>query len=226
MNEKDHTEIRILIADDHAIVREGLRYLILAEPGMTLVGEAEDGEQAVQLYQALQPDVALLDLMMPRKDGIMAIADIRQIDPDARLLVLTSFADREQIFPAIKAGALGYLLKDSAPAELLRAIRDVYRGESYLHPTIARRVLHEMQRPPRRAGSQTSEGLSERELEVLALLAEGLANQEIADRLIISERTVRNHVGNILAKLHLANRTQAALYALREGLLPGHAAPK
>jgi two-component system, NarL family, response regulator LiaR len=226
MNEADQTEIRILIADDHAIVREGLRYLILTEPGMTLVGEAVDGEQAVQLYQALRPDVALLDLMMPKKDGITAIAEIRQVDPEARLLVLTSFADDEQIFPAITAGALGYLLKDSQPAELLRAIRDVHSGESYLQPTIARRVLQELQRPPEPAGTRTSDPLSERELEVLRLLAEGLSNLEIADRLIISERTVRNHVGNILAKLHLANRTQAALYAVREGFVPGYIAPE
>lgn len=222
MKETNEIEIRILIADDHAIVREGLRYLLLTEPGMSLVGEAVDGEEAVRLYQEVQPDVALLDLMMPRKDGITAIGDIRRLDPAARLLVLTSFADDQQIFPAIKAGALGYLLKDSAPSELLRAIRAVHAGESSLHPTIARRVLQELHRPPVPAPLPPNESLSERELEVLTLIAEGLSNQEIADRLIISERTARNHVGNILAKLHLANRTQAALYAVREGLAGDH----
>lgn len=216
------TEIRVLIADDHAIVREGLRYLLLTEPGMTLAGEAADGETAVRLYEEVRPDVTLLDLMMPRKDGITAIADIKQIDPDARLLVLTSFAEDEQIFPAIEAGALGYLLKDSAPGELLRAIRAVHAGDSYLQPAITRRVLQELHRPAAPPPARTDEPLSEREVEVLTLIAEGLSNQEIAERLIISERTVRNHVGNILAKLHLANRTQAALYAVRAGLAEGH----
>ena len=220
MNTVSSSDIRILIADDHAIVREGLRYLILSESGLTLVGEAADGERAVRLYEELRPDVALIDLMMPHKDGIAAIADIKEIDPGARILVLTSFADDEQIFPAIKAGAMGYLLKDSAPPELLRAIREIDAGESYLHPTIARRVLQELHQPAVSHPGQTGEPLSERELEVIALVAEGLSNQEIADRLFISERTVRNHVGNILAKLQLANRTQAALYAVREGLAP------
>lgn len=227
MKETNSREIDILIADDHAIVREGLRYLIMTEPGMTLAGEAADGEEAIHLYQTVRPDVALLDLMMPGKDGITAITEIKELDPDARLLVLTSFADDEQIFPAIRAGALGYLLKDSAPAELLRAIREVYAGESYLHPTIARKVLQELHRTTAPPLPPTAEPLSEREREVLALVAEGLSNQEIADRLIISERTVRNHVGNVLAKLHLANRTQAALYAVREGLIsPGQLPPQ
>jgi NarL family two-component system response regulator LiaR len=208
--------IRILIADDHAIVREGLRALIATEPGIALAGEAGDGEAAVRLFDALRPDVALLDLVMPRKDGLAAIRDIKAQHPQARILVLTSFAEDEQVFPAIKAGALGYLLKDSSPHELLRAIRAVYRGDSCLDPAIARRLIQEFQRP---AGpAPQAEPLSERELEVLELVAEGLSNQEIARGLVISERTVRNHVGSILAKLHLANRTQAALYAVRSGL--------
>ena len=209
--------IRILIADDHAIVREGLRALIASEPGMLITGEAADGEAAVRLFGELDPDVALLDLIMPRKDGITAIQEIIQQDPGARILVLTSFAEDDKVFPAIKAGASGYLLKDSSPQELLQAIREVQRGESYLHPTIARKLLHELNRPPELP--PTAEPLSERELEVLDLVAEGLSNQEIASRLVISERTVRNHVGSILDKLHLANRTQAALYALRKGLV-------
>jgi NarL family two-component system response regulator LiaR len=210
--------IRILIADDHAIVREGLRALIGTKPDMELVGEAADGVEAVLKARSLQPDVILLDLVMPRKDGIEAIGEIKRENPEARILVLTSFAEDEKVFPAIQAGALGYLLKDSSPQELLKAIREVYRGESSLHPTIARKLIRELHRPP---GSlpPTEEPLTEREVEVLSLVARGLSNQEIADRLVVSERTVRTHVSNILGKLHLANRTQAALYAVREGLV-------
>lgn len=209
-------EIRILAADDHAVVREGLRALIDTEPGMELVGEASDGAEAVGRAQALQPDVVLLDLVMPRKSGIEAIGEIRNAAPGARILVLTSFAEDDKVFPAIKAGAQGYLLKDASPGDLLRAIREVHRGEPSMHPTIARKLMLELQRssdlPP------TEDPLTEREVEVLGLVAQGMTNQEIADRLYVSERTVRTHVSNILSKLHLANRTQAALYALRKGL--------
>ena len=208
--------IRILITDDHAVVREGLRALIDTEPGMELVGEAKDGVEAVQMARSLQPDVILLDLVMPRVDGIAAIEQIMQEDSAARILVLTSFAEEEKVFSAIKAGALGYLLKNASPQRLLSAIRDVYQGEPSISPTIAIKMMRELQRssdlPP------TEEPLTEREMEVLKLVAQGLSNQEIAETLVIGERTVRTHVSNILAKLHLANRTQAALYALREGL--------
>jgi two-component system, NarL family, response regulator LiaR len=212
----DDENIRILIADDHAIVREGLRALLETEPGMELVGEAADGIEAVRKQQALQPDVTLLDLVMPRQDGLAALTEIRQKDPQARILVLTSFAEDDRVFPAIMAGALGYLLKDATPQELLKAIRDVARGEASLHPAIARRVIKELHRP--QESGPTVEPLTERETQVLSLVAQGLSNQEIAGRLVISERTVRTHVSNILGKLHLANRTQAARYALREGL--------
>jgi NarL family two-component system response regulator LiaR len=208
--------IRILAADDHAVVREGLRALIDTEPGMELVGEASDGAEAVGKAQAVRPDVVLLDLVMPQKSGIEAIGEIRRTAPEARILVLTSFAEDDKVFPAIKAGAQGYLLKDASPDELLEAIREVHRGEPSMHPTIARKLMLELQRssdlPP------TEDPLTEREAEVLGLVAQGLTNQEIADRLYVSERTVRTHVSNILSKLHLANRTQAALYALRRGL--------
>lgn len=212
MNEK----IRVLIADDHAIVREGLRSLIATDPQLKLVGEASDGEEAVRLFAELLPDVTLLDLMMPRKDGITAIEEIKAGCPEAKILVLTSFVEDEKVFPAIKAGALGYLLKETSPDDLLKAIREVYQGESSLSPAIARKLINELNRPS--DAPQTDEPLSGRELEVLVLIAEGLSNQEIADQLVVSERTVRNHVGNILSKLHLANRTQAALYAVRKGL--------
>jgi NarL family two-component system response regulator LiaR len=208
--------IRILIADDHAIVREGLRALIGTKPDMELVGEAADGVEAVLKSRSLRPDVILLDLVMPRKDGIEAIGEIKRENPKARILVLTSFAEDEKVFPAIRAGALGYLLKDSSPQELLQAIREVYRGESSLHPAIARKLIRELNRPSDLPA--TEEPLTEREVEVLILVARGLSNQEIAERLVVSERTVRTHVSNILGKLHLANRTQAALYAVREGL--------
>ena len=153
---------------------------------------------------------------MPVKSGIEAIMEIKENDPEARILVLTSFADDEQVFPALRSGALGYLLKDSSPQDLLRAIRSVYRGESSLHPAIARRLVLQFSQPA--VDSSPENPLTQREVEVLKLVAQGLSNQNIADELVVSERTVGKHVGNILEKLHLANRTQAALYALREGL--------
>lgn len=210
------TSIRVLIADDHAVVREGLRALIASEPGMEVAGEAADGVEAALKARSLQPDVVLLDLVMPRKSGIEAINEIKQENPLARILVLTSFAEDDKVFPAIKAGALGYLLKDCSPQELLQAIRDTYLGESSLHPSIARKLIHELSRPSGLPPAE--EPLTEREVEVLKLVGRGLPNQDIADRLSISERTVRAHVSSILNKLHLANRTQAALYAVREGL--------
>ena len=157
-----------------------------------------------------------MDLMMPRKTGIEAIEEIRKESPNARILVLTSYSDDDKVFAAIKAGALGYLLKETSTQDLLQAIRDVNRGESSLHPAIARKLIRELNRPTTLPASE--DPLTEREADVLILVARGLSNQEIADKLIISERTVRTHVSNILSKLHLANRTQAALYALKEGL--------
>ena len=209
--------IRVFLADDHAVVRKGLEALIATQSDMTVVGTAVDGEEAVQQVAALQPDVILLDLQMPRKTGLEAIQEIKTADPQARILILTSFSEDDTVFAAIKAGALGYLLKDSSPQELIQAIRNVYNGRSSLHPDIALKVIRELNKPPAHL-PLTEEPLTEREVEVLKLVAQGLSNQTIADKLIVSERTVRTHISNILSKLHLANRTQVALYALRQGL--------
>jgi NarL family two-component system response regulator LiaR len=209
--------IHILVVDDHPIVREGLRGLISGKPDMDLAGEARDGQEAVLQARALQPDVILMDLVMPGKSGLQAIQEIMGENPEARILVLTSFGEDDQVLSAVKAGALGYLLKDTSPKELLEAIRCVYRGESSLHPAVARKLIlgygqdHETR-------SSTS-ALTEREVDVLKLVARGLSNQDIAQQLHISEGTVRFHITNILGKLALENRTQAALYALREGLV-------
>jgi len=209
--------IRVLIADDHPVVRKGLHALLATESDIEVVGEAADGREVIAKAGQLQPDVILMDLVMPEVDGIEAIRRITPRQPETRILVLTSFAADDKIFPAIKAGALGYLLKDSSPEDLVQAIRQVHRGESSLHPAIARKLLQELSRPAERP--PTPEPLTEREVEVLQEVARGRSNQEIADRLVISEATVRTHVSNILSKLHLASRTQAALYALRRGLV-------
>jgi len=209
--------VHILIADDHAIVREGLRAVIDGKPDMELIGEAVDGEEVVWKARALQPDVILMDLVMPRRDGIQAIEDIRRENPIARILVLTSFGDDDRVIAAIRAGALGYLLKDSTPQELLEAIRCVYRGEPSVHPAVARTLF--LRYSPNHVAYPRPEVLSEREIGVLKLVARGLSNRDIAAELDIVEGTVRFHVGNILGKLALENRAQAVLYALREGLV-------
>lgn len=208
--------IRILIADDHPVVREGMAAMFNNIPDLDLVGQAEDGEQAVELAKKLKPDVILLDIVMPRKDGLQAISEIIQNDPAARILVVTSFTEDDKVFPAIKSGAQGYLLKDAPPEVLLQAIRDIYRGELSLHPTIARKLIHEISRPSSLPPTDTP--LTAREIVVLQLIAQGLTDKDIAHKLSITTRTVRFHVSNILSKLHLANRTQAALYALQEGI--------
>lgn len=209
-------KIRIFIADDHAIVREGLRALLATEPDLELVGEANDGAQAVSKARTLKPDVILLDMVMPRMDGLEAIVEIKKNWSEAKIIMLTSFSDDEKVFSAIRSGALGYLLKESSPQDLLQAIHSVARGEGFLSPSIASKVMREINQPPKLP--PTKDPLTAREVEILQLVAQGLTNDEIAEKLVLSERTVRTHVSNILAKLQLANRTQAALYALKEGL--------
>jgi NarL family two-component system response regulator LiaR len=208
--------IRVLIADDHAIVRKGICALLATEPGIAVVGEAQDGQEAIDKARLLQPDVILMDLIMPGLDGLAAIRHLAARQPEARVLVLTSFDGDEQVFPAIKAGALGYLLKDSGPEELVDAIQQVHHGRSSLHPVIARKLLQQLSPATERASALDL--LTEREMEVLRLVAGGFSNRDISDQLIISEATVRTHVSSILSKLNLCSRTQAALYALREGL--------
>lgn len=208
-------KVHILIADDHDVVREGLEAILETQSDMVLVGRAADGAEAIALAKRLQPDVILMDLVMPHKDGVTAITEIRRDNPQSKILVLTSFADDERVFPAIKAGALGYLLKDTPRQGLLQAIRDVAAGQAHLHPSIALKVMHELDAPS--PLPPTVEPLTPRELETLQLIARGLTNEAIAAELVIQESTVAKHVSNILAKLHLANRTQAALYALRQG---------
>jgi NarL family two-component system response regulator LiaR len=210
------SSIRVLVVDDHLVVRAGIRALLATEPDIEVVSEARDGVEAIVEAARLQPDVILMDLVMPQMDGIAAIAHILVCQPTARILVLTSFEADDKVFPAIRAGALGYTLKDFDPAELVRAIQRVHRGESSLHPAVARRVLQELAQPPQRP--LTADPLTEREVAVLRLVARGESNQEIATTLGIGEGTVRGHVSNILSKLHLASRTKAALYALRTGL--------
>ncbi len=208
--------IRVLIVDDHAIVRKGIRALMVEIEDIEVVGEAGDGREAIAQADSLDPDVILMDLVMPGMDGIEATRQITAGDAGPRILVLTSFASDDKVFPAIKAGALGYLLKDSEPADLVLAIQQVHRGEPSLQPSIAHKVLQELQRPSRHP--PTPDPLTDREMEVLRLVAKGLSNPEVAERLTVTEATVRTHVSNILSKLHLANRVQATLYALQEGI--------
>jgi DNA-binding NarL/FixJ family response regulator len=208
--------IRVLIADDPAVVRQGLRTFLELQEDIEVVGEAADGEAALRAAAELEPDVVLMDLVMPRLDGVAAIEGLRARGSTARVIVLTSFLDEDKVLPAVRAGAAGYLLKDVAPAELVGAIRTVDRGEALLHPAVAARVLQELTADAGRA--ERHDALTAREREVLALVARGRANKAIAFELGVAEKTIKTHVGNILAKLGLSDRTQAALYAVREGL--------
>jgi len=212
-------KIRILIADDHPIVRQGLEVVLAAHSDLELVAQATNGEEAVHLAKETQPDVIIMDLQMPVKDGLAAIDEIKRTHLDAQILVLTSFPDDDKVFKAIKGGATGFLLKDSTPEHLLDAIRTVHRGESVLHPVIARKLMEEIRQPSKLPLSE--DPLTAREMDVLRCLSQGSSNREIAQYLSISVRTVTTHVRNILDKLHLANRTQAALYAVDHGIVLG-----
>jgi DNA-binding NarL/FixJ family response regulator len=211
--------IRVAIADDHAVVRQGLRTFLELQDGMDVVGEAADGEEAVALVERTAPDVVLLDLVMPRVDGLEAIRRIRERAPATRILVLTSFADDRTVLPAVRAGAAGYLLKDVQPPELAGAIRTVHAGEALLAPAVATMLVEQLAGEDG-PGPERGDHLTPREREVLALLARGRANKAIALDLGVSERTVKTHVSNILGKLNLTDRTQAAVYAVRHGIVP------
>jgi DNA-binding NarL/FixJ family response regulator len=209
--------IRLMIVDDHAIVRQGLRAIMRVTPGLELVAEANSGREAIELAAAQRPDVILMDLVMPETDGVAAITAIKRAQPGVRVIALTTFAEADLVLRAVQAGADGYLLKDVDVQELTRAIRTVHAGQPYLHPEATRHLLQATARP-----DQPAERLTTREQEVLALVARGQTNRQIADALKISEKTVSVHVSNLLSKLGMASRTQAALYAARIGLLsPG-----
>jgi len=209
-------KIRILVVEDQHVVREGLVAILSFQTDIDVVGEAEDGIQAVEIARKTRPDVILLDMVMPRQDGLITIPKLKLAVPDARILVLSSFAESDRVYQAIKAGALGYMLKDTTRAQLLQAIRDVASGEAQLQPSIAMKVIHEFDRTSEDA--MMNQMLTRRELEALRLIARGFSNQEIANSLVVHERTIAKYVSNILNKLHVSNRTQAALYAIREGL--------
>ncbi len=214
--------IRVLIVDDHAMVRQGLRtFLELQDtsvPSIEVVGEAANGSEAVEMARRTRPDVVLLDLVMPQMDGIQATPRIIEASPGTRVVILTSFGEEDKVIPAVRAGAQGYLLKDIPPDELVQAVRQVHQGKVQLHPDVVRRLMSAVAvQPDPLASGDPEGGLTEREQEVLHLIADGLSNRVIAEKLVISEKTVKTHVSNILGKLGLADRTQAAIYALRRG---------
>lgn len=213
--------IRVLIVDDHQVVREGLRTFLQLSAGVTVAGEAAGGAEAVELVRKLEPDVVLMDLVMPGMDGIEATRRIKALGLPARVIALTSFTEDDKVFPAIQAGASSYLLKDVSPDALVEAIRAVHRGEARLHPDITRKLMEQVARRPGPEGEALGqvESLTARELDVVRLVAEGYSNADIAQRLVISEKTVKTHISNILGKLQLQDRTQLAVYAIRKGLV-------
>jgi NarL family two-component system response regulator LiaR len=210
--------IRILLVDDHAVVRQGLKAFLATEADIEVVGEAANGREAVEQVKRLKPDVVLMDLVMPQLDGIGATAEIKASSPDVDVIAMTSFIEDEKVFGAMRAGATGYVLKDADPDDVVHAIRSAAAGEVHLDPRVARRLMEELQ-PSKQKPAPTQEALSEREIEVLKLVAKGYSNQVIGEHLIISPKTAKTHVSNILSKLGLSSRTQAAVYAMREGLV-------
>jgi NarL family two-component system response regulator LiaR len=210
-------KIKVLIVDDHQIVRQGLRTFLELQDDVIVAGEAGDGLEAVEMVRRHKPDVVLMDLVMPRLDGISAMRQVMALGLSTRVIALTSFTENDQVFPAIQAGASGYLLKDVSPDDLVEAIRAAHRGEARLHPDITRKLMEKVAKPDR-LESQVDE-LTGRELEVTRLVAQGRSNHEIAQELVISEKTVKSHVSNILGKLHLDDRTQLAIYAIKNGMV-------
>jgi two-component system, NarL family, response regulator LiaR len=204
--------IRVLLVDDHAVVREGLRAFLELQDGIEVAGEAADGLEGVAAAERLRPDVVLMDLVMPRLDGVGAMRELRRRLPGVRVIVLTSFADDDKLLPAVQAGAAGYLLKNAQPQELARAVRAAHAGEALLDPQVAARLLESIAQP---AGGAPADALTRREREVLELIGRGLSNKRIARELGIAEKTVKTHVGHVLAKLGVSDRTQAALHAVR-----------
>ncbi len=209
---------RVMLIDDHAMVRQGLRTFLDLQDDIIVVGEAKDGVEALQVVQELEPDVVLMDLVMPRMDGIETVRRMKALHPHIQIIVLTSFGDDQKVFAAIRAGATGFLLKDISPQDLAAAIHAARRGEASLAPGIATKLLQEIAIGSNPAAEEHT--LTEREYAVLALIAQGRSNRQISEELMISEKTVKTHVSNILTKLHLEDRTQAAIYALKEGLVP------
>jgi len=209
-------KIMVMLVDDHAIVRQGLRTYLELQPDIEVVGEASDGQVAIAMARDKLPDIILMDLVMPNTDGVEATRAITSISPSTKVIVLTSFSEDEKVFASIKAGAQGYLMKDVLPQDLVRAIRTVHRGEAQLDPEIARKLMQEFTNPQPAAPKHD---LTDRELEVLTLIAHGKSNKEISEDLVLSEKTVKTHVSNILQKLHLSDRTQAAVYALRQRIV-------
>jgi NarL family two-component system response regulator LiaR len=212
-------KIKVLIVDDHQVVRQGLRTFLELHDDILVVGEAEDGQIAVEMARQLHPQVVLMDLVMPRLDGISATRQVKSLDSSVNVIALTSFTEDDKVFPAIQAGASSYLLKDVSPANLVEAIRAAHRGEARLHPDIARKLMEQVAHQSPLAREVPGEGLTERERDVMQLVAHGCNNQEIAKKLVISEKTVKTHVSNILSKLHLEDRTQLAIYAIKNGLV-------
>lgn len=212
-------KIRVLIVDDHAMVRQGLRTFLELQDNSELpfeiMGEAANGVEAVELARRMQPDIVLLDLVMPEMDGVQAMFKIIECSPNSRVIILTSFGEEDKVLPAIRAGAQGYLLKDIPPNELVQAIREVHLGKVHLHPEIVKKLMSVVTGKEAPPTMHSEDGLTGREQEVLSLIADGMNNHEIAERLVISEKTVKTHVSNILSKLHLQDRTQAAIYVLR-----------
>jgi NarL family two-component system response regulator LiaR len=213
------SEIKVLIVDDHQVVRQGLRTFLELQPDIVVLGEARDGQQAVEMAQKLRPDVVLMDLVMPRLDGIGATRQIKALRSAIQVIALTSFTEDEQVFPAIQAGASSYLLKDVSPEDLVEAIRAAHRGEARLHPDVTRMLMDQVTQQAVPVSQTLPEALTARELEVVQLVAQGRSNQEIAQALVISEKTVKTHISNVLGKLQLNDRTQLAIYAIKHGLV-------